>query len=126
MDEQNERRRRSKSDWDFGWNGRSGGPRWMTGLILILLGFIFLAGNLTGFQLDNWWALFILIPAVQSLSRAFYRIRDGGLGGKATRDLFWGGFFVLLSAAFLVGINFSVAWPAFLILAGLGMLFRAL
>ena len=43
------------------------------GGILILIGVIFLARNVTGWDLGNWnwWALFILIPALGSLANAW-------------------------------------------------------
>ena len=43
------------------------------GGILILIGVIFLAQNVTDLNLTrwNWWALFILIPAVGSLANAW-------------------------------------------------------
>jgi hypothetical protein len=43
---------------------------WLPGMILILLGGIFLAQNYFGATLHNWWALFILIPAIGTLTTA--------------------------------------------------------
>ena len=58
---------------------------WAIGVIVIVLGVIFLAKNLgwTGpeWAFDNWWALFILIPAFGSLAgawRAYRRERAAG------------------------------------------------
>ena len=107
---------------DFGRDSNS----WMLGLILILVGAIFLIGNLTGYELDNWWALFILFPALSNFSSALNHYRSSGsLDRRVRNELFWGFFFVLLSGAFLLGFSFSLLWPAFLILAGLGMLLGA-
>ena len=41
---------------------------WVPGVILIGLGVIFLLNNITGFSIDNWWALFIFIPAIGALA----------------------------------------------------------
>ncbi|HQF70732.1 MAG TPA: hypothetical protein PLH39_05580, partial [Promineifilum sp.] len=43
---------------------------WMPGLGLIAVGVIFLLANFTGFQLHNWWALFILIGAFGAFGSA--------------------------------------------------------
>ena len=56
------------------------------GGILILIGVVFLAQNLTDFDLGNWnwWALFILIPAVGSLANAL-RITISTASGRSGR-----------------------------------------
>ena len=98
----------------------------LPGLFLILLGLFFLAKNLTGFDLDNWWALFILIPAVNNFTEAISAVRlDGKLSRSARGHFFWSFFFVLLSAAFILNLDFGIIWPAFLILAGFGVLLGA-
>lgn len=97
---------------------------WMPGLAMILVGAVFLLRNYTDFSLDNWWALFILIPAFTNLSAA-YRHYQNGDSKRMRSFLFWGLFFVAISAAFLFGLDFGQLWPAFLILAGLGFLFGA-
>ncbi len=98
----------------------------MPGFFLILLGLFFLANNLTGFYLDNWWALFILIPAINNFSEALRLFRrDGNLGRRSRGHFFWSIFFVMLSAAFLLNLDFGLFWPVFLIFAGLGVLFGA-
>lgn len=99
----------------------------MPGLFLILLGAIFLANNLTDFRLENWWALFILFPAANNFADAVRTLRaDGRLSRKARGQFFWSFFFVLLSAAFLLGFSIGQYWPVFLILAGIGVLLGAL
>jgi hypothetical protein len=105
---------------------RSGSASLMQGLFLIVLGLFFLANNFTNFYLDNWWALFILIPAVNNFSEAVRRLRkDGNLSRKVRGHFFWSIFFVMLSAAFLLNLDFGLFWPAFLIFAGLGVLLGA-
>ena len=95
----------------------------LPGFFLILLGLYFLARNITGFYLDNWWALFILIPAVNNFSNAMSAMRrDGNLSRSARGYFFRSLIFVLLVAAFLLSIEFGLIWPIFIILAGLGVL----
>lgn len=100
---------------------------WLGGLILIVLGVIFLAGNFTGFQLTNWWALFILIPALGSLGTAWRLYQTHGRWTAASRGPLFGGLILLAVAAmFLFNLNWGRLWPVLLILAGLGALSNAL
>ena len=99
---------------------------WVPGVILIGLGVIFLLNNITGFSIDNWWALFIMIPAVGSFSKAWDRMRSEG---EMTRDV-WsaiagGMVFTLVASAFLFNLDWGLIWPAFLIIGGLGLLLGA-
>ncbi|MEX1247456.1 MAG: hypothetical protein WEA61_03145 [Anaerolineales bacterium] len=42
--------------WDWPWHsGRR--QSWVPGLVLILIGVVFLARNYCGVALNNWWAL---------------------------------------------------------------------
>ena len=71
-----ERRQRREGRGDHGW----GGP-WIGGVVLIVLGVLFLMQNF-GWQLPkNWWAAFILIPALGSLmaARRSYETNGGAL-----------------------------------------------
>lgn len=106
--------------------GRSN-PAWIPGLVLIGLGIIFLLNNLTGFQIDNWWALFILIPAVSALGNALRVYRNTGRLGDDGRGSLIGGLILLLVAStFLFSWNWGFIWPAFLVIGGLGLLLGAL
>ncbi len=53
---------------DGGWSGS-----WF-GFALIAVGVLFLVQNYLGYELHNWWALFVLIPAVGFFSSAWYRV----------------------------------------------------
>jgi len=94
---------------------------WLPGIILIMLGGIFLAEGYFGTTLRNWWALFILIPAVSTLSVAYGRWRDGD-GEEATGPFIVGLGFVALTAAFLLDLPIGQLWPVALIVIGLGLL----
>ncbi len=102
-------------------------PAWIPGLILIGIGVIFLLNNLTGFQINNWWALFILIPAVSSLGNALRVYRNTGRLGDDGRGSLIGGLIMLLVAStFLFSWNWAYIWPAFLVIGGIGLLMGAL
>lgn len=99
---------------------------WVGGVILIVIGVIFLLQNTIGFELNNWWALFILIPAFSAFERA-YRLyqEDGRLSGRARGQVVNGLIFSVISMAFLLG-GFGSWWPLLLIIGGLALLGNAL
>ncbi len=110
-----------------GQSRRSSGG-WIIGVILVILGLVFLVQSFTtGFTLQNWWALFILIPALGSLGSAWNIYRSQGRFSQAVRGPLVGGLILLLvTAIFVFNLDWGKVWPAFLIIAGAGMLFSAL
>lgn len=100
-------------------------PSWVGGAILILLGGIFLLQN-TGLieSFDNWWALFILIPAVGSFATAWRMYQQAGQRWTpvATGPLVGGLVLSSLTAMFLFGLDIGMWWPLFLIAGGIATL----
>jgi len=100
------------------------------GIIFILGGAIVLLNQfgILPFEL-NWWALFILMPAIGFFSGAYNRYR--ATGELFTMEVMFPGllgiFMVIMSASLLVGdawdINWSLLWPFVFIIIGLGMIF---
>ena len=91
------------------------------GLILIGMGVVFLLTNVAGLTLQNWWALFIFIPAVKQLRCAWSQYQENGRLGHSGRGALTGGlFWALIGSAFLFDLNWGFVWPFFLILGGLG------
>ncbi len=107
-----------------------GGEGWIAGAVLLALGLIFLLNNLGLFsmRLNNWWALFILIPAVGSFSTAYRMYRgNGGHMTEAVRGPLIGGLILTtVTLVFLLGLSWGVIWPVFLIIIGVGALLTAL
>ncbi|NTU54627.1 MAG: hypothetical protein HGA79_00075 [Anaerolineales bacterium] len=107
----------------------SRGSSWIAGIILVVLGGIFLLQNMGSyrFPLQNWWALFILIPAVGAFDTAFrtYR-REGTFTAPARGSLLVGIVLTLVTAAFVFNISWTYFGPALIILAGLGILFNSM
>ena len=108
----------------------SGGPlaaggAWIGGVILIGLGMIFLLQNTGALYLQNWWALFILLPALGSFGESFteYRV-SGRFNARARGSLVAGLVFTAIASVFLFNLNFSLLLPIILIVAGVGILFN--
>ncbi len=118
-DERWERRSRRDGHW------REGGA-WFGGVLLILLGGFFLLRNFGVDMPDNWWAVFILIPAFGAFSTAWSLYR--GNGGMVTSPVIaaavGGVFLTLLALAFFIGLDIGKFWPVILIVLGVGALAR--
>lgn len=103
----------------------AGGYSWVGGVVLILLGAIFLLQN-TGLMrgFDNWWALFILIPAVGSFATAWRMYQQAGKAWTtaAAGPLLGGLVLSSLAAMFLFGLDIGMWWPLFLIIGGIAIL----
>lgn len=100
---------------------------WVPGLILIGIGAFFLLRNFTDVRLDNWWALFILIPAFGSLGNFARTYRhEGRLNGEARGSLIGGLILTFVAATFLFGWDWGVVWPVFFIIGGIGALLSGL
>ncbi len=96
------------------------------GLMFIAVGILFLLRNYAGWRIDNWWALFILVPAVGSLWAAWVLWRTTGLGYAVAGPLTAGLVLLTVTAIFLLEGEWGKIWPVFLLLAGLGALLPAL
>lgn len=94
---------------------------WVAGLVLIGLGLVFLFQNITGAQLGNWWALFILMPAVWAFWNAWEMVQhDGKLTPRAARMAQGGLFPLVIGLIFLFNLDFGRLWPLLLVVAGIG------
>jgi CDP-diglyceride synthetase len=95
----------------------------MGGIIVIGVGIVFLLQNLGVLWFDNWWALFIFIPAAGSFGSAWEAYRVQGRFSRAVSGpLTTGCLFVFLALIFLFNWPWSAVWPVFIILIGLGVL----
>ncbi len=100
---------------------------WVGGVILIVLGVIFLLQNVRGFYLNNWWALFILIPALGSFVDAWNIYRQTGrLSRRGRSAIISGCVFLLVTATFLFNWNWGVVLPVLLIIWGATLLLNSL
>lgn len=105
---------------------RRGG--WIGGAILIFIGTVFLLKNF-GFPFpQNWWAIFILIPAVAAFAgaRKVYAGNGGVINAGVIGGIAAGCVLVLLSLLFLFGVDVGRFWPLILIVVGVGVLSGAM
>jgi hypothetical protein len=99
---------------------------WIVGPVLIALGGVFLLQN-AGLPIlvGNWWALFILIPAVGAFAAAWTLYRQDGYVTPRVAGLVAGGLVPLtIALIFLFNFNFGSAWPVLLVVLGAGILLR--
>ena len=99
-------------------------PAWIGGVVLVAAGVFLLLGNLTRFSLDNWWAVFLLIPAAGSLWTAYtiWRRNEWRFNAASRGPLIGGLVLVFLAVIFLFDLPWDRVWPGFLIIVGGGLL----
>lgn len=93
------------------------------GIFLVVVGVLTWVAWLGGTGLRNWWALFILAPALATLAVAYGLYRHSGAFTYAVRGPLAGGLLILTVAAlFLLNMSWHIWWPLFIILPGLTLL----
>ena len=117
--------RRREERWAA--RGGRGSGAWIGGAILIILGLVFLLQNMGAFVLNNWWALFILIPAIGAFGAAWrtYQTAGGRLTAASRGSLISGFVLTMVAAVFLFNLNWTVVGPVLIILAGIALLMNA-
>ena len=100
------------------------GGSWIIGAILVALGIIFLFQNMGTFTLNNWWALFILIPALGAFEEAWrgYKNAGGRLTKRARGSMLVGLVLTLVVFGLLFELDWKYLGPVLIILAGIGIL----
>jgi hypothetical protein len=96
------------------------------GLIMIAVGAVFLLQN-AGLPVlvGNWWAMFILIPAIGAFAAAWTLYRQDGHFTPRVIGLVTGGLVPLtIALIFLFNFNFGITWPILLVVLGAGILLR--
>ena len=112
----------SQPDSNPGRSPRASG--WVAGAVLIAVGAVVLLRNLGVIQTTfNWWALFILFPALAAFVSAWNAYReDGGLSRRSRGSAVGGLFILAVALIFLLDLDWGDVWPIFIILAGLAAL----
>lgn len=105
----------------YGWIGPG-----MGGVILVLLGMIFLAQNFGYPVPEKWWTIFLLIPAVGASFAAWNAFqRDNRLNGETIAALLGAVTLVAIAAALIFDFDWGMLWPLALIAVGGSILLRA-
>jgi hypothetical protein len=94
-------------------------------LLVVLYGFIFLLHRM-GVAGEQWWALFIVASAVPFFLQVWwnYRAAQGRLVGSVIVGLSTSLTILLVGLVLFSGWTMGVAWPLFVVLAGvLGLLY---
>ncbi len=99
-------------------------PNLTGGLVLILLGILFLLSEMGRIGWVDWWAYFLVglgvIFLLEALVRAFSAEGRRGAGGKVIAGL----ILIVIGGSHLVG--FEQWWPLILIAVGVGVLISGL
>lgn len=95
-------------------------------LVLIALGLVLFLQNFGVNLPDNWWAFFLLIPAVGSFVTAqrHYQANNGNIDGEIIGLMISGTIFTALFAAFYFHFDWGYFGPIVLIAIGLGIIAR--
>jgi hypothetical protein len=122
-----EARRQRREERRAARGGRNEGA-WVGGIVLIILGVVFLLQDTGAFSLENWWALFILIPALGAFGRARskYQEASGRITAGVRSSLIGGLVLTVVAAAFLFNLKWELLGPVLILLAGIALLVNAL
>ena len=121
-EQRREERWQGRQQWrEYRWG--QNGP-WIGGTILIVLGVLFLLQNFGAPLPENWWAIFILIPAAFAFSGAWsiYVKNERKVTAGVRGALISGSILTLLAAMLFFGIDFGKYWPVILILIGVSVI----
>ncbi|MCL4262774.1 MAG: hypothetical protein KJ069_06145 [Anaerolineae bacterium] len=98
------------------------GSNWIVALVMIVVGIGLLASNFTEFSFNNWWALFMLIPATGMLRAVWVDYQaHGHLTGRSTGPLIGGLAILVMMGVFLFNLSWSGLWPLGLIFGGIAV-----
>ena len=105
----------------------SGGAVWV-GVAFVLLGILLILQTMGIVRIVNWWALFILIPAVALLGTAVNSfVRNGGRFTRSVSGPLVGALFIgSVALIFLLSLDWGRVWPVTFVLVGLGMLMNTI
>lgn len=110
------------NDFNQPTNTPSSRYNWVGGVVLLVIGVVFLLQNFgVPLLFGNWWAIFIFIPAVIMLTHAAQAYRAGqrsAAAGSATVGL----MITIVAVTLLFDLSFGRTWPLFLIVGGIALL----
>lgn len=102
---------------------RGEGTSWIVGVVLIVLGSVFMLER-SGYAIltGNWWALFIYVAAAASLLNAWRSQRSAGrFGPAAITTLVWGLVLAVVATILFFNLAWDVWWPGIMVAVGIGI-----
>lgn len=92
-------------------------------IILIVIGLFLVLQRLGISGFENWWAIFILIPAISSTENLVRELRSSRGFHFAIASTILGILFpTAVAFMFLFDLDWSLYWPIFIMLAGISMI----
>ncbi|MCB8943198.1 MAG: hypothetical protein H6658_05540 [Ardenticatenaceae bacterium] len=93
---------------------------WVLGAGIIVVGVVLLLRNIIGFEFDNWWVLFMLIPLAMMGVKAW---QDWQVNGRVNTGSVIPilGILVIITVS-LFNLSWSAIWPVYFIIGGLSIL----
>jgi cation transport ATPase len=105
--------------------GRRPRDRYGLGVLLVVVGGLLLLRDSFGVAFQNWWVVFLLIPAAAFLYRAYLAYQaSGSVDREVSRQVIPGVVLLLVSVVFLFGLSWNVMGPLLLIFLGLVLFVR--
>lgn len=90
-----------------------------SGLIMIAVGLIFLFNQFSDLQINNWWALFILLPVVTNWSKVYKIVKEAGTFTPEAIKLGLSSLVpIFVAVIFLFNLDWGKVWPVFIIIGG--------
>jgi hypothetical protein len=95
---------------------------WFGGVVLIVLGAIFLLENFGVVLSANWWAAFIYLAAGASFVNMWRQWHAAGFfDSKATGSLAGGLLLATVASIFMFNLSWDIWWPLVLVAIGMGI-----
>lgn len=97
------------------------------GIALIVIGALFLLDtfNIIPIHFYNWWAIFILVPGINSLIQAVTHFQEtGSINNRVQRAGFRGLLLSLIALTFFLNLDWGIMFALFLIGGGIYLLLR--
>lgn len=94
---------------------------------LVILGVIFLIKNFGGLDLNNWWALFFLVPIAYLLISAWnsFRAKEGRLTHETTTPIIGSLVLITVAVVFLLDLDWGAIWPVYMIIGAAAILLNS-
>ncbi len=104
-------------------DGKRGNNNAVMALVFIAVGVVLVISNVSGFEFENWWVLFMLIPAALFVKNIYDDYQaNGRLTGRSTGAIIATLAILATAATFLFeAITWGTIWPIGLIFAGIAI-----